>query len=65
MLSRLTATLLTAIGLILAITPSAFGQTGAPTVPTVSTRSYTVEIGIVVVMVGIALFAVCRSSQRR
>ncbi|MBI1309768.1 hypothetical protein GC176_00560 [bacterium] len=65
MSSRLSRPALLAIGLILAITPSALAQAEAPTVPVVSTRSYTFEIVIVVVMFGLALFAVCRSSQRR
>lgn len=36
----------------------------APVTNVVSGRSFTVEIGIVVVMFGGALFAVCRSSDR-
>lgn len=36
----------------------------APTTNVVSGRSFTVEIGIVVVVFGGALFAVCRSSNR-
>lgn len=36
----------------------------APAQNVVSGRSFTVEIGIVVVMFGGALFAVCRSSSR-
>lgn len=39
-------------------------QSAAPVSNVVSGRSYTVEIGIVVVMFGGALFAVCRSSNR-
>ena len=65
MSSRLTCLALLAIGLILAITPTASAQTEVPAVPVVSARSYTVEIAIVVIMFGLALFAVCRSSQRR
>jgi hypothetical protein len=65
MSSHLTRPALVAIGLILAIAPSAFAQTAVPPAPVVSARSYTVEIAIVVVMFGLALFAVCRSSQRR
>ena len=61
MSSRMTRLASLAIGLILAIAPPAHAQTA----PVVSTRSYTVEIIIVVVMFGLALFAVCRSSQRR
>jgi hypothetical protein len=38
--------------------------TPAPVTNVVSGRSFTVEIGIVVVMFGGALFAVCRSSNR-
>lgn len=38
--------------------------TAAPVTTVVSGRSFTVEIGIVVVMFGMALFAVCRSSNR-
>lgn len=38
--------------------------TPAPITNVVSGRSFTVEIGIVVVMFGGALFAVCRSSNR-
>jgi hypothetical protein len=64
MSSRLTRLALLAIGLILAITPTASAQTAAPA-QVVSARSYTVEIAIVVIMFGLALFAVCRSSQRR
>lgn len=36
----------------------------APVSNVVSSRSFTVEIGIVVVMFGAALFAICRSSNR-
>ena len=64
MSSRLTRLALLAIGLILAIAPPASAQTATPA-PVVSARSYTVEIAIVVIMFGLALFAVCRSSQRR
>jgi formate/nitrite transporter FocA (FNT family) len=39
-------------------------QTPTPVTNVVSGRSFTVEIGIVVVMFGGALFAVCRSSNR-
>ena len=39
-------------------------QSPAPVSNVVSGRSFTVEIGIVVVMFGGALFAVCRSSNR-
>ena len=39
-------------------------QAPAPVTNVVSGRSFTVEIGIVVVMFGGALFAVCRSSNR-
>lgn len=39
-------------------------QTTAPVSNVVSGRSFTVEIGIVVIMFGGALFAVCRSSNR-
>ncbi|NQV27306.1 MAG: hypothetical protein HQ518_23410 [Rhodopirellula sp.] len=39
-------------------------QAPAPVTNLVSGRSFTVEIGIVVVMFGGALFAVCRSSSR-
>ena len=39
-------------------------QAQAPVSNVVSGRSFTVEIGIVVVMFGGALFAVCRSSNR-
>lgn len=39
-------------------------QAPAPAQNVVSGRSFTVEIGIVVVMFGGALFAVCRSSSR-
>lgn len=39
-------------------------QTAAPVSNVVSGRSFTVEIGIVVIMFGGALFAVCRSSNR-
>ena len=39
-------------------------QAPAPVSNVVSGRSFTVEIGIVVVMFGGALFAVCRSSNR-
>jgi len=38
--------------------------TPAPVSNVVSGRSFTVEIGIVVIMFGGALFAVCRSSNR-
>ncbi|MFT4557322.1 MAG: hypothetical protein ACI8P0_000528 [Planctomycetaceae bacterium] len=38
--------------------------TPAPVSNVISGRSFTVEIGIVVVMFGGALFAVCRSSNR-
>ena len=65
MSSRLTRLALLAIGLILAIAPPVFAQSDVTTVPVVSARSYTFEIVIVVVMFGLALFAVCRSSQRR
>ncbi|MHC4877304.1 MAG: hypothetical protein ACYTGL_12485 [Planctomycetota bacterium] len=62
MSSRLTRLALIAIGLILTITPPAVAQTQTPVV---STRSYTFEIVLVVLLFGAALFAVCRSSQRR
>ncbi len=39
-------------------------QTPTPVTNVVSGRSFTVEIGIVIVMFGGALFAVCRSSNR-
>jgi len=39
-------------------------QAPAPVTNVVSGRSFTVEIGIVIVMFGGALFAVCRSSNR-
>ena len=39
-------------------------QTTGPVTNVVSGRSFTVEIGIVVVMFGGALFAICRSSNR-
>lgn len=39
-------------------------QTPTPVTNVVSGRSFTVEIGIVVIMFGGALFAVCRSSNR-
>lgn len=39
-------------------------QNAAPVSNVTSGRSFTVEIGIVVVMFGAALFAVCRSSNR-
>lgn len=39
-------------------------QAPAPVSNVVSGRSFTVEIGIVVIMFGGALFAVCRSSNR-
>lgn len=39
-------------------------QAQAPVSNVVSGRSFTVEIGIVVIMFGGALFAVCRSSNR-
>ncbi|MGZ0169250.1 MAG: hypothetical protein ACKVHE_06825 [Planctomycetales bacterium] len=42
---------------------SLLAQTPAPVSNVVSGRSFTVEIGIVVVMFGGALFAVCRSSN--
>jgi hypothetical protein len=43
---------------------SLLAQTPAPVSNVVSGRSFTGEIGIVVVMFGGALFAVCRSSNR-
>ncbi len=43
---------------------SLVAQAPAPVTNVVSGRSFTVEIGIVVVMFGGALFAVCRSSNR-
>jgi len=39
-------------------------QNATPVSNVTSGRSFTVEIGIVVVMFGAALFAVCRSSNR-
>ncbi len=39
-------------------------QAPTPVTNVVSGRSFTVEIGIVIVMFGGALFAVCRSSNR-
>ncbi len=55
---------------LMVVSADAFADNGllaqAPTPVTnvVSGRSFTVEIGIVVIMFGGALFAVCRSSNR-
>jgi hypothetical protein len=48
-------------GMMLAQAPP---PVSAPVTNVTSGRSYTVEIGIVVVMFGAALFAICRSSNR-
>lgn len=48
-------------GAMLAQAPPAVPE---PVTNVTSGRSYTVEIGIVVVMFGAALFAICRSSNR-
>lgn len=55
-----------AASLLLPAPAPLFGQTATPTTPTVVTggRSLTLEVIVVVVMFGLALFAVCRSSRR-
>ncbi|HUG89517.1 MAG TPA: hypothetical protein VML55_01700 [Planctomycetaceae bacterium] len=41
-----------------------FAQESGPVVQTLSGRSYVLDVLIVLVLVGAALFAVCRSSRR-
>lgn len=48
-------------GTLLAQAPT---TTPVPVTNVSSGRSYTIEIGIVVIMIGAALFSVCRSSNR-
>lgn len=70
-----TGLVLLALGLGTCLLPSAFGQNPTPAsnggttsgpgvVTTVNQGNKVLEYGIVVVMFGAALFAVCRSSRR-
>ena len=70
-----TGSVLLALGLGSSLSPSAFGQNPAPAptsgaapapggVTTVNQSNNILEYGLVIVMFGAALFAVCRSSRR-
>lgn len=70
-----TGSVLLALGIGSSVSPSAFGQNPAPAptggttpaaggVTTVNQSNNILEYGLVIVMFGGALFAVCRSSRR-
>ncbi len=70
-----TGSVLLALGIGSSLSPSAFGQNPAPApaggttpaaggVTTVNQSNNILEYGLVIVMFGAALFAVCRSSRR-
>ena len=64
-----TVVALTALAILLTLSSPLLAQVAAPApnslpTQTVITRSLTLEYIIVVVMIGAALFAVCRSSRR-
>ena len=64
-----TGSVLLSLGIGSSLSPSAFGQNPAPApasggVTTVNQSNNILEYGLVIVMFGAALFAVCRSSRR-